>query len=177
MGHTPLPHAAAAEVARGLDPEKMLILKPGAEVVINVEGKMPSDDRQDVLDELTEKLEAINMKVVDRSNVVLVAKVDDTTKVTYKTSGTRMSPHVTGTVTAGSYELYFQDSGKTIWKTSSSRGTATFTVSRHHSRVHSTSKPRPLVDFFADSKLPRYLAEQPPSGSYGSSKITAGGIQ
>jgi hypothetical protein len=121
------------------------------------------------------------MKVVDRCSLVLQANVDDTTTVKYSTLNPgvgrmHMGARVSGTVSSGKYELAFEDSGKKIWGMSSSRGSSSFSYSRHHSHLH-LAKMKPAVKFFAEVNLPEYIAEQGPDGTYGKSKITVAGIE
>ena len=114
--HLKLPHEAAIAKSQELDPEKLLLIKPGMEVAINVEGTMKDEDRAAIKAALKETLQDNGMKVVDRCSLVLQANVDDTTTVKYSTLNAgvgrmHMGARVSGTVSSGKYELAFEDSG------------------------------------------------------------------
>ncbi len=180
--HVTLPHPEAEATARTLDPQKLLLVQPGVEVAVNVELKLPADELELLRAALVEKLEANGLKVVERSSLVLDARMTTLSSSTTTVGsgfGVKRGTY-TSSKSESKYALAFRDSGKTLWEVTDTADSASFTYSSTFGlsgRASLWAKSKPALRFFLESTLPKYVAQQGPvDGAYGKSKITATGI-
>lgn len=180
--HFALPHAEAEAVVRTLDPQKLLLVQPGVEIAVNIDLKLPPEEIELLRTVLIEKVEANGMKVVERSSLILDAKMTNVRSSTTTVGsgfGINRGTYVSSR-SEDKYVLAFRDSGKTLWEVADTADSASFTYSSTFGMSGRTSllaNSKPALRFFLETALPKYVAKQGPvDGAYGKSKITAIGV-
>lgn len=114
-----LPPQEAASAIKGLTPDDLLAVTPGATIAIDVQ--IPEDNflAQNVKTALHAGLEQAGMKVGDNTNLKLIArmKTGETQKVNYRSFGVGFrEPGQIIDVTSRIYELELQMDGTSIWR-------------------------------------------------------------
>jgi hypothetical protein len=177
-----LPHDAARSKAANLDPERLLVVKPGAKVQVDVSGVGSHADQEAVKAALTDQLEELGMKVVSSSPVVLTASVEKTTgEPVSDRMLTQPGEPTTVHVDKSIARLRITVKDKLCWEVSSASLRAPLVLRSRPGQTREEAlaeyQQRPQLGFFQAIKLPRYVAAPAAGGVYGTSELTALGIK
>jgi len=110
-----LPHGDVVRAAEKLDPDALLVIKPGLEVSLKTSFSGTAEQQERVKAALTKRLEEAGMKIVPQSPITLTAtiKAGKSTKVQYRSFGSfTTSEH---NVPQQILELAYQINGKPVW--------------------------------------------------------------
>jgi hypothetical protein len=173
-----LPHPEAAQVGAGLADEKLLVLKPGAQVALDIRVPAPTpQDTEGLNAAYAEQLKAREITVAAGSPLTFQATVEagKTQSQTYHSIG-RLGADETATFTTQKCRLALMENGKVLWERKADIGGAPMMVS--HSADESLQaavdrqSQQTVLAFFRNISLPGYLARQGEHGAYGFSKVT-----
>lgn len=175
-----LPHDEALKMAGSLNAESLLVVKPGAQVSLNVNVQGAPADQQTVSQALSEQLRRLGMSVGNSSRLVLQATTETgkTEQVSYRSFG-RLTGNETVSVTQQISRLKFVEDGKLIWEAVMVGGAPGFLQMKEGQSIQDALAPyqKPNLKFFADVKMPEYVARPNEAGAYGASKLSHQGIQ
>jgi hypothetical protein len=177
-----LPHEEARSKAATLDPERLLVVKPGAEVKVDATGVGSSADQEAVTAALTAQLEELGIKVVASGPLVVTASVENTPgKPVSDRLTTRPGETATVNVDRSIARLRITLKDKTCWEVSSAslRGRLVLRIKDGQTREEALAEyqKRPQMGFFTSIRLPRYVTAPVDGGVYGASELTALGIK
>ncbi len=177
-----LPHAEAAQLAAGLSDEKLMALKPGAQVSLSL--NFPTANQQDIdaiTASYTEQLQSHNVSVVAGAPLTFQATVEPgkTETRTYRIIG-RLGGQETVTATTQKCRLALTENGKVLWERATETGGAGFMVSHKEGETLQAAVDRgsqqSVVNFFRNTSLPGSVARQGEHGAYGFSRVTPMGL-
>lgn len=175
-----LPHEEALKAANSLNPEQLLVVKPGAQVSLSVNVQGAPADQQTVTQALTEQLKRLGMSVASGGRLVLQATTETgkTEQVSYRSFG-RAFGNETASVTQQISRLKFVEDGKVVWEGVAASGAPGFLQMKEGQSLQDALAPyqKPNLKYFADVKLPEYIARPNEAGAYGASRLTHQGIQ
>lgn len=110
-----LPHPAALELAKGLNAEELLVIRPGMKVAVEVYLATAGASQQDVNQTLAKKLEEVGLVVSDEADVRLIANLRSgkSETVEYREFGSfRTSEH---TAVRQRLEIVYEINGHPVW--------------------------------------------------------------
>ena len=177
-----LPHSEAAQVAAGLTEEKLIALKPGAQVSLDL--RLPSANPQDseaISASYAEQLKSYGVSVVAGAPLTFQATVEPgkTESKTYRIIG-RGRHEETINVTAQKCRLALLENGKALWERSREFSGASFMVTHKEGETLQAAVDRAsqqaVLNFFRTTPLPGCVARQGEHGAYGFSKVTPLGL-
>jgi hypothetical protein len=172
-----LPHPDAVQAAAGLTAEKLLVLKPGAQVALDL--RVPAADAQDVealTTSYTEQLKAHHISIDPAAPLTFQATVEagKTDSQTYHTIGRFGSETVN--FTRQKCRLALMDSGKVLWERATEVGAPGMMMSHKEGETLQAAVDKQcqqsVMNFFRNITLPGSLARQGEHGAYGFSKVT-----
>jgi len=177
-----IPHPEAASVAARLSDDKVLAVRPGVQVALDI--RVPVSDPgelKQITDSLTERLKANGATVVaSGATITLEAVVEagPSKTETYRGFGAGLGSDKTETVTVTEQisRLVFKENGRVLWQHETrSGGFAPAIV--HHGKDESIQsaidkRRGSPVWFFLNSPLPKYVARPAENGTYGCSMLT-----
>jgi hypothetical protein len=181
-----LPHFDPETRTSGLDPDELLVLKPGTRVSVKLELPFPPDDQKKVLDHFKETLSQSGMVFDERAAIVVKCYVE---KGKENTINLRQIGRPRFGGGGGSEEIHYTPSTSIVeivegeqqlWRRVGHNGPAGMI------RIQDGETSKQAVDrlcqpspgFFQSIQLPRFLAVLPgQKESLGSSKLTEAGVQ
>lgn len=175
-----LPHQELDAQTASLDPEQLLVLKPGAEVALDFQLPFPPAELKTIRDKIASSLQSNQITINQSAALRLVAKVtkgkSDTTTVSrfgMFGGGDKVSytPH-TGSVALVS-------GGNTLWSQSRFFGPAgVISIKQGETAQQAVTKvSQPNSSFFSSIRLPKYLAAMPDGKPLGTSAISQAGVK
>jgi hypothetical protein len=176
-----LPHPEAAQVAAGLDDQKLMALKSGGQVSLDV--RFPSSNPQDVeavTASYTEQLKSYGISVVTGAPLTFQATVEPgkSEQASYRRMGHPGEESVN--VTSQKCRLALVENGKVLWERSAELGGAVFMISIKQDENLQTAVERTaqqlVLNFFRNISLPGRVARQGEHGAYGFSRATPMGL-
>ena len=177
-----LPHPQAQQVLSELSTDKLLAIKPGIQVALDVRFTTSNpDELKQATDALTEKLKANGMTVAPSGAAITLEATTEAGKTdtkTYKKMGSFETETVS--VTQQINKLSFKENGRTLWeKASVFGGSAPIMVNLKEgesiqSAVNNQNQSSP-VWFFTHTPLPKNVIRQSDKGAYGTSILTPNG--
>ena len=178
----PLPHPEALAVAKGLTDEKLLAIKPGIEVGLEIRVPGNPEEIQKITERITASLQENGIKVVPGAPIALEAVVEQgkTQTETYHNMMGLDRNTQTVSVTEQISRLSFKENGQPLWERQSSTGgyaPAVVTHQKDESVQQAIDKRQgsPLY-FFLHVSLPKYVARPGEKGAYGASQLTPQGL-
>ena len=171
-----VPHEAAAEIARQLDPEELLAIEPGMTVSIQLQVTGTPQQRDRIHAALVEQLESNGMQIADGGYVLLraTAKPGKPERVSYHRFGLiGQSEH---TVTPMDTIVELVVDGQTVWKHEGQTG-APHMLHLEEGESADQAIRRSIqssVDYIGQIWIPAYVAITPEEGAYGFSDIPVG---
>lgn len=166
-----LPHGTAQRVANDLDPDTLLVIRPGCKVSLKLSFPGSAAEKERVKQALTERLVKAGMEVVPQSNIVLTAEIKpgEPQKVEYREFGSlKTSEH---TIRVQRLELAYVVDGKSVWAFVNEGWTPHVLEMKRGETVdqalarETKQDPRAFESVF----VPSYVASAPEEGGYGSS--------
>lgn len=161
-----LPHGDVVRAAEKLDPDTLLVIRPGLEVNLRMNFSGTAEQQQRVKDALTKRLEDAGMRIVPQSPVALVAtiKAGKPTKVQYRAfNSSTASEH---TVPQQILELSYTVNGKPVWTYSTQSWAPHWLELQQGETIDQAlvraTKQNP--EQFESIFVPAYVAAGPPEG-------------
>ncbi len=185
--HVTLPHGGASQAAEKLDPETMMVIKPGTEIALNISAAMPDADRQKVFNGMTQRLTEMGMRVVPQAKITIDAFSQPGTprQVSYRSiGGFGRNPFGggDGTFTATPVTMTFgiREGDTVLWKTSVTRDVPFVLHTDNNKTMQQAADEsvRPTPEFYLGQPLPKFMARPgKANGAFGSSKLTSSGVE
>lgn len=173
-----LPPQEAVEAIKGLKPNDLLAVTPGATIAIDVQ--IPEDNflAEGVKTALHAALEQAGMKVGDDTNLKLIArtKTGETQKVHYRMFGAGFrDPGQEMDITSRIYELELQMDGATIWRRNAVHSAPPMVHMQQGESIHDAVARimKPTAANFS-GRLPAYVVRPEYLEPLGSSRLTLG---
>jgi hypothetical protein len=181
LAHAALPHGEAKQLAASLQPESLLVIKPGARIAVQVEVALGADEQEQIQQALVRKLTENGVQVAADANIVLRATTEEgkTDTVEYRTIGRGFGTQ-SATVTQQIQKLTFTENGEKLWEAMQVKGAPIFVHTKGKDlNTAIAEQTKPSVAFFISRMLPKYLARpgSKTAGAYGESSLTAQGVQ
>lgn len=178
--HVKLPHDEALKAAASLNADKLLAIRPGVTVSLNINVQGTQTEQLQVQEGLTNQLRLLEMTVGNGSQLVLQATTEagKTQDITYRPFGG--GANQTAKVTDFICRLKFIENGKLIWETSSfTDGSPPVVQIKQGQSLQEALAPyqKPNLQFYSNVKLPQYVARPGDTVAYGASLLTAQGIK
>ncbi len=172
-----LPHPAAFQVLAGLSEEKLLAMKAGSQVALDLRMPVANPQESEALAaSYTAQLKAWGISVVPGAPLSFQATVENgkTETLTYRSIG--MGGEETVNVSAQTSRLALVENGKVIWEKSARTGGASMIV-RHKEgetiqSVLDRGNQESAMAFFRNLSLPGCVTRQGEHGAYGFSRVT-----
>jgi hypothetical protein len=180
LASTILPDAAAKKVAAGLDPEKLLAVKPGASVSLEVNIDFPGDARERVVKALEAKLKANGVRIAEGQPIKLTATTapGESRQMQYHRFG-RMGAAETITVNEQKLRIAFEMDGQPLWENVSTVGAPMMlSLKKDQSIDQAIAESKANAwHFFERVDIPKHVPRLPEKLAYGTSMLTARGPQ
>lgn len=182
-----LPHKDLRERTAEFDPDDLLVLKPGAEVSIELESDFAPSEQREIIAALKDRLKDKGIVVSEVADIQLVAQVKKQEKESVEVRpffdpigpfGQR-SKTETITYTPNLATIEIQRNGRKFWGKLRRFGPAGVIHSQENESTQQAAnricKPNP--DFFKNVEFPEYFAQLPSGEALGSSEISERGIR
>ena len=178
-----LPHKNFDAQTAGFDPDKLLVLKPGAEVTIELDLPFQPAQQKTIRDKLVQMLEANDVVVRDNAELKVVASVKKGKQQSMEVSGFTDPLGMRGTekitYTPNTMSLYLIKDDVKLWSKTRQYGPGGF-ITRTRGETTQQAATRmcqPNPNFFTTIKLPKYIGQLHSGKPVGVSRITEQGIQ
>ena len=180
-----LPHKDFDDQTATLNPDDLLLLKPGAELSIHFDTVFAPAVEQRILRQMEQNLNSIDVVVTKDAELQLIASVkklrESTATVRPFASGPFGRRRSTETITYTPHlaTISLVKNGNEMWSKSRRFGPGSVIDGNENETSQQTAdrlcKPQP--EFFSSRKFPRYFAQLPSGKVLGTSEITLEGIQ
>lgn len=176
-----LPHEQARQRAAGLDADRLLAIRPGTaiELEMRVDGDAAGQER--VRQGLLRQIAAAGLVVQEGAPVRLqaVTETGETRDTFIRTAGSSNVDPEKVPVRDSICQLRVFEGDRLLWRSMTSTGPPAFLLLEEGQSIHEALAPYQGHDlaFFEHTPLPRVLARQGDGGSYGSSDVTPEGLQ
>ncbi len=181
LANVAVPHEGALALAKQLNGDDLLLLKPGASasLEVNLPG-VTAEEQQRVTDHLKKELARIGVTVADGQPVKVVASTSPgkSEERQYRPVGApRWGPTSKVTVTEQKARLAIEAAGKTVWESSTMSSVGNFLQMKEGQTVEQAvaEASRPNVGFLLNARLPTALARPREPAWYGSGPLTSAG--
>jgi hypothetical protein len=175
-----LPHESARQMAASLDPEKVLAVRPGAKITLDISIQGSPEEQQRVRQGLTESLEASGLVVADGQTLVAKAttEVGPSREITYRFNSALAKGDEKATSKPYICRLQLLDHGTKVWERTASSSAPMFVRIKEGETAQQALAPyeRFPLSFFENKKIPRYIARQPNNRAYGTGSLTPQGV-
>ncbi len=179
-----LPHADLDDLTAKMDPDELLVFKPGARVALKIDLPFPPDEQKAIYDEYVKQLEASGVTVDDKANLVLKAFTERGKEDTISLRNIR-SPRFGGegekvTFTPTISRITLTNGDRQLWAKSISHGpSGIIRLQQDETSQQAVDRLcQPNAGFFRSMLLPKYLALLPDGkANLGSSQLSATGLQ
>jgi hypothetical protein len=171
-----LPHAEAKKVAAGLDPDRLLAVKPGVKVSIEVNSPIAADQQQKVIDALSQRLQSQGLEVEPNQPIKLVASTSTgkSQEIAYRGFGFRENKI---TVTEQIATISLMVNGKTAWeaRTVATAPPVVFIEKDKTLEQAIAEYQKPPLKYFETVHVPNYVPKPRDQKAYGLTKLTMQG--
>jgi hypothetical protein len=180
-----LPHDVAKKALAAVDIEKLLVLKPGAKVSIDVNNvRGTPEEKEKITGALTAKLRELGVDVASDGPLVLTARTkqmapEQVSYVPFGASNRDDGQQMKATVQSFENWLGLLEGGQTIWENSSTSGGAGGIISiKQGQSLQQALEPwqRPDLSFYSRVAIPRDMVRTSQLGLLGANALTHQGI-
>jgi hypothetical protein len=173
-----LPHDRALQTAEKLNADDLLLLKPGAEVSLQIRTQ---GNQQQITQALTNQLQANGVQVSPNSPIQVIAttKPGKQREVSYRAFGAGFGNTQTRTITEHISRLEVRYQNKIAWETQVVSGPSHFLRLKEGQTLDDALREaqKPDLRFFERVKIPKQIVTPTGTIAYGASQITAGAIK
>jgi|694.fasta_scaffold124801_1 hypothetical protein len=172
-----LPHESARTMAASLDPDKVLAVRPGAKVTLDISIQGSPEEQQRVRQGLTARLEASGLVVAEGQTLVAKATTETgpSREITYRAVAKGEEKASTKPYIC---RLQLLDHGMKIWERTASSFAPMFLGIKEGETAQQALAiyERFPLGFFETEKIPCFIARQPSNSAYGASEVTSQGV-
>lgn len=176
-----LPHDQARQRAAGLDAEKLLAIRPGTAVALEVRVSADAAEQERVRQGLLRQIAAAGLVAQDGAPLRLeaVTETGETREISYRTFGSANREGEKVRVTEHICRLRIVEADRMLWQSMSVSGAPGFLQTEQGQSIQDALAPyqKPNLAFFENVTLPRYLARPGEGGAYGTSEVTPQGLR
>jgi len=176
----PTPQIPGAPASKPVQPEDLLVFKPGLKVTIEVNADAPEETRQKIQKSLEDQIKAMGMQVAPDQplRVQALSKSGESRTMQYRSIGPGGGGIQTVNVTDKIYQLLVTSNGQEVWTAQTIAVASTFL---HPKKDQSTEQAiaeqqNAVASWLATTKLPTVLLDAKAYPPVGSSILTAKGL-
>ena len=179
LASTVLPHPAAKKATADLKPEEYLAVRPGVSVSVEINVEAPGDGQEQVTKSIKSKLMANGLTIADGRPIKFVATTTpgETREIVYHGFGMGGG----GKVSAQEKKLRvaFEMEGKTLWENVSMSGPPPMLSLKKDQTIDQAvaENMANAWQFFKNVEIPKQVAKVSDKPGYGTSRLTARGLQ
>lgn len=176
-----LPHDQARQRAAGLDAEKLIAIRPGTALALEIRVQGDAAEQERVRQGLLRQIAAAGLVAQDGAPLRLEALTEtgETREISYRTFGSANREGETVRVTEHICRLRIVEADRMLWQSMSVSGAPGFLQTEQGQSIQDALAPyqKPNLAFFESITLPRFLARPGEGGTYGTSEVTPQGLR